>query len=88
MLIENFKDVVDEEFTAKMENQFDEIAEGKVQKPKQILKANQRVENRGPAVYIKSMTIYGKANIHLATLMDNGFPEMYMHKLPKNAKQN
>ena len=21
-------------------------------------------------------------------LMDNGFPEMYMHKLPKNAKQN
>ena len=29
LLVENFKDVLDVEFTAKMENQFDEIAEGK-----------------------------------------------------------
>ena len=29
LLVENFKDVINEEFTAKMENEFDEIAEGK-----------------------------------------------------------
>ncbi len=29
LLVENFKDVVNEEFTAKMESQFDEIADGK-----------------------------------------------------------
>ena len=29
LLVENFKDILDVEFTAKMENQFDEIAEGK-----------------------------------------------------------
>ena len=37
LLVENFKDVVNEEFTAKMETQFDEIAEGK-ESWKQVIK--------------------------------------------------
>ena len=37
LLIENFKDVVNVEFTAKMENEFDEIAEGK-EKWKEVIK--------------------------------------------------
>ena len=36
LLVENFKDVLDVEFTAKMEDQFDEIAEGKEQWKKVI----------------------------------------------------
>ena len=36
LLIENFSDIVNEEFTAKMENEFDEIAEGKEQWKKTI----------------------------------------------------
>ena len=36
LLVENFKDVVNVEFTAKMENQFDEIAEGEEQWKKVI----------------------------------------------------
>ena len=36
LLVENFKDVVNVEFTAKMENQFDEIAEGQEQWKKVI----------------------------------------------------
>ena len=37
LLVENFKDVVNEEFTAKIEEQFDEIAEGK-EKWKQVIR--------------------------------------------------
>ena len=36
LLVENFEDILDVEFTAKMENQFDEIAEGK-EKWKQVI---------------------------------------------------